>query len=168
MSNSDPFWMVVHWLSTSPAAPYIGMDSNWPVDSASYWYWSNEGNQPGWHAWLSYDFMMRVLTSPQIGAVEQNPGNAGVFAFLAPRPNPFRQRTELTFTIPRDGRLDIRMYDVTGRMVLSRKEPVQAGMTRMLVSDRDDQNRALASGIYFLNAAYEGRSMTRKVILIKE
>jgi len=168
MSNSDPFWMVVHWLSTSPAAPYIGMDSNWPVDSASYWYWSNEGNQPGWHAWLSYDFMMRVLTSPQIGAVEQNPGNAGAFAFLAPRPNPFRQRTELTFAIPRDGRLDIRMYDVTGRLVLSRAEPVRAGMTRMIISGRDDQNRALASGIYFLNAEYEGRSSTRKMILIKE
>jgi hypothetical protein len=168
MANSDQFWMVVHWLSTSPAAPYIGMDNNWPIDSGSYWYWSNESNQPGWHAWLSYDFMMRVLTLPQIGAVEQNPGNIGVFAFLAPRPNPFNRQTELTFSIPRDGRLNIRMYDVTGRLVLSRVEPVQAGAMRMFLSNRDDQNRIMASGIYFLNAEYEGRSSTRKVILIKE
>jgi hypothetical protein len=144
------------------------MDSNWPVDSASYWYWSNAGNNPGWHAWLSYDFMMRVLVSPQIGAVEQNPGSKEIFAFLAPRPNPFKDQTQLTFTIPHDGRLMIRMYDVTGRLVLSRTEQVQSGTLQIPISGRDDQNRILAAGIYFLNAEFEGKSTTQKVILINE
>jgi len=168
MTDANPFWMVVHWLSSSPAAPYIGWDNNWPMDSMSYWYWSNAGNNPGWHAYPSYDFMMRVLTSPQIGAVEQNPESKGIFAFLAPRPNPFKDQTQLTFTIPHDGRLMIRMYDVTGRLVLSRAEQAQSGTLRIPISGRDDQNRNLAAGIYFLNAEFEGKSTTQKVILINE
>lgn len=168
MTDADPFWMVVNWLSSSPTAPYIGMDNNWPIDTMSYWYMSDASSNPGWHAYTPYDFMMRVLTSPQIGAVEQTPGDARVFAFLAPRPNPFKGHTQLTFTIPNDGRLSIRMYDIAGRLVLSRAEQARSGTLRMPLSGRDDQDRNLAAGIYFLNAEFEGKSTTRKVILINE
>jgi hypothetical protein len=168
MSNTNPFWMVVHWLASSPSAPYIGMDNSWPMDTTSYWYWSNAGNSPGWHSYPSYDFMMRVLTSPLIGADEQKLSPAGKFVFLAPKPNPFVNRTELAFAIPRDGRLEIKMYDVTGRLVYTSGDNVKAGPCRMVLSGRDTRGRALSAGIYFLKAEYERESVTQKVILINQ
>ena len=168
MNTADPFWMVIHWLSSSPASPYIGMDSNWPVDSGSYWYWSNAGNNPGWHAWTSYDFMMRVLTEPPVGAVSEQTKTTARFTLAAIKPNPFTDRTELVFGVPRPGTVTVRLYDISGRLLMERRAAVPAGPYRMALAPRDDQARSLSSGVYFLKADFERESFTRKVILIKE
>lgn len=48
IGNSNPFWLVLHWLPNSPASPYVGMDNTIPRDSVSYWYWTESSNY-GWH-----------------------------------------------------------------------------------------------------------------------
>lgn len=168
MNTADPFWMVIHWLSSSPSAPYIGMDNNWPVDTTSYWYWSNPTNNPGWHAWTAYDFMMRVLTEPPIGSVSEQNQPAGRFVLAAINPNPFTDRTELVFGLPRAGTIRIRLYDLSGRLLKHHQATVPAGPYRFSLTARDDFHRHLGSGVYFLKADFERESFTRKVILINK
>jgi hypothetical protein len=168
MTNSDPFWMVVHWLSNTPSAPGIGMDNTQPLDSLSYWYWTDPGS-PGWHAWTTYDFMMRVMTVSEVGIESWAGTSLGRFVLRAMSPNPCVRNLRICFTTPRDGSVSLKVYDVTGRSVASicdRK--FDAGEHEVLWPGTDQQGRTICSGIYFLKASYENETITRKVVLLRE
>lgn len=168
MTDTNPFWFVVHWLSTSPTSPFIGMDNTQPLDNNSYWYWTEPGN-PGWHQW-SYDFMMRVYTVSQVGITnEQNPSDLNHFFMHLPHPNPFLRRTSVNFAIPRPGILCLTIYDVTGRLICDFTERLSAPGTFTFDWDGQDiSGRKVSSGIYFLHATYEQESVVKKVVLIAD
>jgi hypothetical protein len=167
MNNTDPFWFVVQWLSTSPNSPYIGMDNVTPRDSLSYWYWTESSN-PGWHLWIFYDFMMRVMTAPEPGISEHNTQAQLRFNMFMPNPNPFVRTTTLHFTIPEPGILELNTYDVTGRLVKSSCQNITCpGEYDIMWQDIDKQGLSISSGVYFLKACFNERSATQKIILLR-
>lgn len=168
MTNSDPFWVVVHWLSNTPGAPTIGMDNTRPLDSLSYYYWTDPGS-PGWHAWTTYDFMMRVMTASEVGIESWASTSIDRFVLRATSPNPCIGNLKICFTIPRNGSVSLKVYDVTGRAVANicdRK--FDTGDHEVFWPGTDLQGRKLSSGIYFLKAGYENETTTRKVVLLAE
>ncbi len=168
MTDSDPFWMVAHWLSSSPTAPYVGMDNTQPLDNQSYWYWTDPGS-PGWHAWTTYDFMMRVMTASQVGIATFGNQDPAKFSMRAPAPNPFAADLRICFSTPRRGRVMVKAYDVTGRLVSKILEnDVEAGEHEVCWRGTDEIGRRLSSGIYFLKLNYENETITRKVILVAQ
>jgi hypothetical protein len=168
ITEDDPFWMVLHWLSPSPAAPYIGMDNTQPLDTLSYWYWTDPGN-PGWHPWSTYDFMMRAMTASEVGIKAWDNVTRCAFTLRAPTPNPSAGNVMIYFSTPNDGVVSIRVYDVTGRLVSNILDAhVNAGEHNLNWFGTDDRGRRVSAGIYFLKANYENETFTRKVILIAE
>ncbi|MGQ9664096.1 MAG: FlgD immunoglobulin-like domain containing protein [bacterium] len=167
INNSSQFWFVLHWLPSSPTSPYIGMDNTIPRDSVSYWYWT-EASNPGWHAWYPYDFMMRVYTEQIQGTEENHINPAGKFVLYQPGPNPFTEIIHIRFNIPELQTLKLNIYDVTGRMVKSLiNGKIAKGEHNIFWNGRDENNRALSSGIYFLKVDYKDEVFTRKIIMIK-
>jgi hypothetical protein len=165
MSNTNPFWMVIHWISTSPGSPYIGMDNTSPLDNFSYWYWTETSN-PGWHLW-SYDFMMRVYTTAEVGIQEKNNEATPILIMHTLSPNPFNKNTSIAFTISKKGQLKLKVYDISGRMVSTIAEEIkEPGEYQIIWNGTDNKGRKLSSGIYFLKADYEQKSITKKVIFI--
>jgi len=168
MTTGDPFWVVLHWLSASPAAPYIGMDNTQPLDYLSYWYWTDPGD-PGWHAWTTYDFMIRVMTASEVGIESWDNKSVEHFMLPIPSPNPFVKNLTINFSVPRSGELSIRVYDITGRLVADIVNRVfSAGEHEIFWNAKDNVGRRISSGIYFLKANYENEVTTRKVILLTE
>jgi hypothetical protein len=168
MATSDPFWFVVHWLSGSPSAPYVGMDNTQPMDNLSYWYWTDP-QSPGWHFWTGYDFMMRTMTVAEVGIEDYGSENPISFAVHAPAPNPFKTNLAIGFSVPTSSKMLIRAYDITGRLVASiMDEQVEPGEHQVIWNGIDDNGRRVSSGIYFLRVACENLSVTRKVIVIAE
>ncbi|MGD9380774.1 MAG: T9SS type A sorting domain-containing protein, partial [candidate division WOR-3 bacterium] len=168
MTNTDPFWAVIHWISTSPSAPYIGMDNTQPLDNLSYWYWTDPQN-PGWHAWTPYDFMIRTMTAAEVGVSEFKNGAANRFLFCAPQPNPFTTNLKLRFSMPHSGKVAIKAYDITGRIVATViDETLDAGAHEIIWQGIDDNQCKVSSGIYFLRVNYENENITRKVIVVAD
>jgi len=166
MTDTNPFWLITHWLAASPSAPYIGMDGTQPLDSVSYWYWT-ESSDPGWHQWVFYDFMMRVFTATDVGIQTYEDDGLSRFVLHTPSPNPFTQHISLTFSVPVKGVVKATVYDITGRRVITlTEEHKEPGKHRIEWSGRDSNGKKLSTGIYFLKVDYGQESVTKKLVLI--
>ncbi|MBN1824698.1 MAG: choice-of-anchor D domain-containing protein [Candidatus Eisenbacteria bacterium] len=92
-----------------------------------------------------------------------------LFRLAAPRPNPFLRGTALRFSIPRNGNVDMRIYNLSGRLVrtlIDRTE--EAGEHVVDWDGKDDRGRRCAPGIYFLRLNHDGeRSATARLVLFR-
>ncbi|MCK4527230.1 hypothetical protein KAW18_07640 [candidate division WOR-3 bacterium] len=41
-TTQDDFWVVFHWLSTSPSSPRVGADNNYPCEQRSWWHYTGK------------------------------------------------------------------------------------------------------------------------------
>ena len=91
-----------------------------------------------------------------------------VFAVYGNFPNPFNPSTTIKFSIPDHGKVKLSIYNLNGQKV---KELVNgellSGMHSLIWHGRDDHNRTLGSGIYFYKLQYGGKSIVRKMALMK-
>ncbi len=86
-----------------------------------------------------------------------------------PFPNPFNPATTLRYELPRAGSVELRIYDVAGRLVRSlRSGEVEAAGRREAVWDgRDDAGRAAAAGAYVVRLSAGGEARSRRLLLVK-
>ena len=84
------------------------------------------------------------------------------------RPNPFGRQAELSYGLPRGGRVRLDVYDVRGRRVASVVDRVDIAGWRSVVWDgRDRAGREVASGTYFLRLESGGQAQVGKVVLAR-
>jgi len=98
-------------------------------------------------------------------AVELEVGLAPlVFALAQNYPNPFNPTTTIEFTLPQDGRVVLKIYDITGREVATLvDEERKAGVYHQAVFDAS----RLASGLYFSRLQSGGLQSVKKIVLLK-
>ncbi len=77
-------------------------------------------------------------------------------------PNPFNPNTNISYEIPKDAEVIIKVYDLLGREVFSINEYKQAGSYEVQF---DGTN--FASGMYFYKLEADGFSDTKKMVLLK-
>ncbi len=84
-------------------------------------------------------------------------------------PNPFNPRTEIRFALARSATVGLAIYDGGGRLVreLYPGTPLSAGEHGFEWKGRDDQGRALPSGIYLLRLLVDDETAMRKLIILK-
>ena len=115
------------------------------------------------------DFLER-LTAFSTGI--QEVGQAVIYNFSC-QPNPFTNRTEIRYSILDSRSLmqkpTLRIYDVCGRLVKSfnRESSIQNPESTVLWDGRDDQNRILGGGVYFLRLNVGGMCITNKITLVR-
>jgi hypothetical protein len=88
-----------------------------------------------------------------------------------PVPNPFNPVTEIEYGIPagaRAGRVRVNVYDCLGRRVTTLVDGMRApGVYRITWTGADHHNVPVASGIYFYRITWNGKSETRRMVLLK-
>ncbi len=78
-------------------------------------------------------------------------------------PNPFNPVTNVVYTVPERGTVEIRMYDMLGREVRAiYRGEAEAGDHRITINGTD-----LSSGVYIIRFTAKNYSDTRKVLLLK-
>jgi hypothetical protein len=83
-------------------------------------------------------------------------------------PNPFNPRTNVLLRIDRERRVEVAVYDLSGRRVtLLLDEVVPEGARTLVWDGRDDRGRPVSSGAYVVRMVSEGRGETRPVSLIR-
>jgi hypothetical protein len=83
-------------------------------------------------------------------------------------PNPFNPITTIRFYSPRGDRVRLVVYDVHGKSVATLFDGVSpGGEVELHWNGRSDAGTAAGSGVYFCRLQAAGRSITRKMLLIK-
>ncbi|HOX27046.1 MAG TPA: FlgD immunoglobulin-like domain containing protein [Candidatus Krumholzibacteria bacterium] len=85
-------------------------------------------------------------------------------------PNPFNPRTTLNFELARPGTVDLRVYDVAGRLVRVLRDAgaaLPAGRHQVDWDGADDGGRRLPSGVYVARLVASGESTARTVTLVE-
>jgi protocatechuate 3,4-dioxygenase beta subunit len=86
--------------------------------------------------------------------------------FLHPGyPNPFREETSIRFSLAQESRVELSVYDVTGRrvaMLLEREMPV--GYHTVTWDGGDENGQDVRPGVYFVHLMSAGKSLTSKLI----
>ena len=97
------------------------------------------------------------------------PGDTpAAFALAGNYPNPFNPKTEIRFTLAAAGAATLRVFDTQGRLVRTLVDgPLAAGEQRVVWDGADGDGHRAASGVYFYRLEAEGRSATRRMVLLK-
>jgi hypothetical protein len=81
--------------------------------------------------------------------------------FLTCEPNPFNRSCRITYALPRPGNVCLKLYDVTGRQVMT----LASGYTTVGNHVTNVSSKGLANGIYLLKLESADYKATRKLIL---
>ncbi|UCC10988.1 MAG: right-handed parallel beta-helix repeat-containing protein [candidate division WOR-3 bacterium] len=106
------------------------------------------------------------LTEP-VG-VEEHQSSISAQMVLQVYPNPFRTLTEISVGTGHSAeRLEINIYDATGRLVSSYRPSPYVLRTTLVWDGKDDTGRRVPAGIYFVKLDTENSSITQKVLIVR-
>ncbi|MBK8167555.1 MAG: hypothetical protein IPK64_16545 [bacterium] len=83
-------------------------------------------------------------------------------------PNPFNPSTTIAFSLVRDGRVELKVFDARGALVRTLVDgQATAGEQRVAWDGRDDGGRQVAAGVYLYRLRADGQELQRKMTLVK-
>ena len=83
-------------------------------------------------------------------------------------PNPFALATSIAYTVPQAAHVELRVYDVSGRLVRTLVDAeLSADAYLAHWNGRRDDGVEAAAGIYLYRLVADGRELTRKMILLR-
>jgi hypothetical protein len=95
--------------------------------------------------------------------IEKNNNVPTVYSLSQNYPNPFNPTTNIKFSIPKNGNVSLKIYDITGAVVQTYVDGFMSAGTYN--AEVDGSN--LASGVYFYTLKTNDFQQTKKMILIK-
>jgi cyclophilin family peptidyl-prolyl cis-trans isomerase len=81
-------------------------------------------------------------------------------------PNPFKNRTSLTFNSTKAGEMQISVYDVKGRIVKTDTVQNKTGLNNWTWNGQDNTGKVAAPGVYILKIKAGQNSRTAKAVLL--
>ncbi len=136
-------------------------------------------NLPDWYQFPVYDLAgnSRIYgTQIDMGAYEWH-GGSGLHDELLPTtptlsltiyPNPFNPETTISYSVPKDAKVLLSIYNTKGQLVRTLVNgTVLSGTHRVVWNGADDNGNKVSSGIYFSRIQTEGKSITAKMLMLK-
>ena len=78
-------------------------------------------------------------------------------------PNPWHERTKLSFDLPRDGMVELELYDASNRLVLNKTKIFDTGFHEWILSNTEISQ----GGVYFGKMSFEGKTRVFKIIKLE-
>ena len=83
-------------------------------------------------------------------------------------PNPFNPETKISYQLPENGNVELIVYNLKGQKVKTLvNETLESGNYTVIWNGTDENNKSIASGIYFYKLKTVNFEKTKKMILIK-
>lgn len=90
------------------------------------------------------------------------------FTLLQNYPNPFNPTTTIKYDLPRSGNVEIKIYNITGRLVKTfQKSHQNSGLHEVIWDGKNDYGNKVASGFYIYQARFEKNIVSKKMLIIK-
>lgn len=152
----------VAWGETQNS-PSLSLDTDSDSRERSYFF-TEEG---GWEAIseLGYDgdLLIRAAIDIAEAGVEAEIGLPDRFRLSQNMPNPFNPETLIKFDVAKEGRIVLKLYNITGREVkLLHNKSLAPGSYTYFLNGRD-----LASGVYFYRMEGPDFVATKKLVLVR-
>ncbi len=82
-------------------------------------------------------------------------------------PNPFVNETDISYTLPRKANVELKIYDVAGKLVRTLVNDIQSsGQKRVAWDRKDEKGKAVHSGVYFYGLKTGvGASITKVMVV---
>jgi len=118
----------------------------------------------------------RLLAPPSIASMELNEGMTPILRVVRPvefaleqnTPNPFNPTTTIRFGLPVEGRVQLIVYDVTGRVVRTLVDAqMEAGVHSITWDGRDALGRDAASGTYIYRLVAPNGVLVKRMVMVK-
>jgi len=153
-------WNVIASYSGTTGPAWDSVDvSSYTGDSVQVAFSYDDGG--GWWYGASFDNVQFITVS---GTNEEMPDDVTYstlgFANMA---NPVTDFSVLSYTIPFSGKVSLKVYDGTGRLVTTLVDEVQPAGVKTIHWN----SQSLSSGVYFFRLVANGDIATHKSILIK-
>jgi len=114
------------------------------------------------------DFLLTVFQPVQTGIGDGVVGLPTELRLGTNYPNPFNPQTTISFDLPRTSRVELSVYDLTGRRVVTLVDgELEGGRHEVTWQGRDARGRQVASGLYFSYLKADDEVMTKKMVLLK-
>lgn len=92
----------------------------------------------------------------------------GAFDLKQNYPNPFNPETEIRFSLPIDGTMDLSIFNLQGQHIRTLARGQQtAGLKKVIWDGLDDKGNKVRSGIYLYHLQVKGYSLTRKMAFLQ-
>ncbi len=111
--------------------------------------------------WFVDDFT--VLSSGEVGIGDRSSDLPREFSLSQNYPNPFNPTTTIGYGLPQASQVNIEIYDLLGRKIVTVDNGVQTAGFHQFVWDASDAT----SGIYFFKITAGAQTQTRKMLLLK-
>lgn len=83
-------------------------------------------------------------------------------------PNPFGSSTTISFNLPADGQVSLKVYNVLGQVVKTVCDGQRsAGIHKLTWSGEDESGRKVSNGIYLYRLVTNDQNQTKKVIVLR-
>jgi hypothetical protein len=91
------------------------------------------------------------------------------FALYPNQPNPFKGETKISYYLPSPTKVRLDVFDVSGRLIAHLVDGFQGqGHRSVTWNGKNDTGQVVSAGVYFCRLrAYNNRSLTRKMIMLK-
>ncbi len=146
---------------------YVPLNADSPVPGRGPWQYDDHAVTPG----EVYSYRIVGLLS---GGGERTYGPVIAtapslkFALYPAAPSPAKGSSNLRFDLPQKGKTVLKIYDVAGRLVKTLVDgTLPAGHHAALWDGRDNADRPSASGIYLVRIIWQGRTATRRLVLLR-
>ncbi|MDP7529388.1 MAG: T9SS type A sorting domain-containing protein, partial [Candidatus Marinimicrobia bacterium] len=152
----------VAWGETADSPP-LSIDTDSDSRDRSYFYTEVDGWGPLSDLGYEGDLLIRAAIDYEGAGVRDNIGLPKTFALDQNMPNPFNPETLIMFDVAEEGRVVLKLFDITGREVrrLHDKFLVPGNYTYFLNGSN------LASGVYFYRMEAPGFVATKKLLLVR-
>ena len=90
------------------------------------------------------------------------------FALFQNYPNPFNPTTTIQYELPRDGAVDISIFNIKGQKVKQFNFDSQpAGIHSIVWDGKNNAEQRVATGLYIYRAKFENTIIAKRMIVIK-
>ena len=147
----------------STSSVTIGIESPSENDALQYWY---NGNGPVTVAGPASQRDVLFTTDLETG-VDENHDSHGLLRF-AVTPNTIVRNAVITFALPSRAKVDLRIYDVSGKLVKILKSGVfNPGKYTVQWNTRGFNNTPVPSGIYFVRLRVNDKRIVKKLLVLQ-
>ncbi|NQV17785.1 MAG: heparinase II/III family protein [Armatimonadetes bacterium] len=118
----------------------------------------------------------REMENELLGLLMQETENGGIYSPIIEKvklhgnyPNPFNPETTISFSIPKESKVEITMYNIKGQKVSTvLKDNMGKGIYDTIWDGKDSNGKSVSSGVYFYKLNVDGKTYAiKKCLLLK-
>ena len=160
-------WPLGEDLSYTNATLMTAGMGGFPLGDLYHWWGplSATNHYTAWQAQATaeHDSITKWLTLGKVTGVKERPGIPASYTLSQNFPNPFNPTTQINYSVPENGLVTLRVYNVLGQEVATLFSGVQHAGNYVVTFD----GNKLASGVYFYRLQAGNISITKKLMLMK-